>query len=228
MHAHKLERAIFSDLAPAPRQGFATVIAREGGTWQLDVPGADRPVGAGRATSCLVEPGVGDRVWFVGEGDEHFVIAVIAPGPRSTGETGERSTAICVDGDLDLRAGGRVRVDGERVELDARAALSLRSRDELAIEARRGRVVLDSLASFVRSVRAHLSESTLVGKVRELIVERFTQHSNTSYRAVGELDHVRAGTLDYKAERGAHIHGENTSMSATELVKVDAGQIHLG
>lgn len=223
MHANKLDRATFS--ATLPRQGFARVIARDAQGWQLDAPGRDAPVCAGRATSCLVEPALGDRVWFVGEGEEQFIIAVVE---RAEAAEGPAATTIRVEGDLELRAGGQVRVEGQRVELDASEALALRSRDELSVEARRGRVLLDSLATFIRSVRANFSESTLVGKVRQLLVERFTQHSNTSYRAIAELDHVKAGTLAYTAEAGVHIHGENTSMSAAELVKVDAGQIHLG
>lgn len=227
MHAHNLDRTPFT--ASLPRQGTATVLERRAApssvglsaSFVLDDPSRPNSILAGRAASCLVEPQIGDRVWFVGEGDEHFIIAVLER------QHAEAPTVLRVDGDLELRAGGNVRVAGEAVELEANTALALRS-DELQVQANRGRVLLGALESFIRSVHHSFTQSTLVGKVFELMVERLTQHSNTSYRSVAEVDQVSAGTLDYRAEKLAHIQAENTSMSAAELVKVDAGQIHLG
>ncbi len=219
MHAHNLDRAAFA--AGPAHQGIAMVLeCREQG-WLLDAVQLSAPVLAGRAASCLIEPQVGDRVWFVGEGDEQYILAVLERQAASD------ATVLQVEGDLELRAGGRVRLDARDIELEADSALALRG-DELSVEARRGRVLLDALSTFIRTVHANLSKSTFVGKALELLFERVVQHSNTSYRSVAEVDHVRAGTIDYRAEGVAHVHAENTSMSAAELVKVDAGQIHLG
>jgi hypothetical protein len=212
MHAHNLDRA---PLASPPRQGSAIVLESRGSAFVIDDPQQRAPVLGKRAVSCLVEPRVGDRVWFLAEGDDYFIVAVLERTQT------DAATQLSVDGDLELRAGGRL-------ELHAQTALALRSDDELAVEAKRGRVLLGALETFVRTLHANISESTLVGKLRELFVERLMQHSHTSYRSVAEVDHVMAGTIDYRAEHVAHIHAENTSMSASELVKVDAGQIHLG
>lgn len=207
MHAHNLDRSpVIASLPHSPRQGTATVVERRASEFVLDDPSRPNAILARRAASCLLEPQLGDRVWFVGEADEHFVIAVLER------QQADAPTVLEVDGDLELRAGGKLALQSE----------------ELSVQAKRGRVLLGALESFVRSVQHSFTQSTVVGKVFELLVERLTQTSHTSVRTVAEVDHLNAGTIDYRAETLAHIHAENTSMSAAELVKVDAGQIHLG
>ncbi|NVB39022.1 DUF3540 domain-containing protein [Pseudenhygromyxa sp. WMMC2535] len=237
MHAQKIDPlslasqdAASAGEGAAPRQGVAVVHARDARGWLLrEAQDEARPGAlsvAQRALSCLIEPELGDRVLFVAVGEERFVLAVLARAARAEGEL-EAPARIAVEGDLELRAGGRLRVGGEAVELAAERALAVRS-EEFSVQARRGRVLFDALDTFVRRVHATLTESTIVGRALERFVERFTEHSHTSYRSVATVDHVRAGSIDYHAQTVAHVHGENTSMSAAELVKVDAGQIHLG
>jgi hypothetical protein len=45
---------------------------------------------------------------------------------------------------------------------------------------------------------------------------------------VAETDHVSAGQIDYEAESTLSLHSKYTLMTAEELVKVDADQIHMG
>jgi hypothetical protein len=207
MHAHDIH------VLPTPvqrPQGIATVIAAEPEGLCVD-DGHARFV-ARRATSCLVEPMPGDRVWVVSQG-EHFVIAVLDRPVAS-------KTRLHLDGDVELHASGALELTGER-------RLALQG-DELHVEARTGRVLLDRCVTVLGTLCAHLRETTLVGKVLETLVERVSQHSKRSYRAIAEIDQVQAGALDYGAEQVMHLHAKTAMVRAEQLVKMDADQIHLG
>ena len=47
-------------------------------------------------------------------------------------------------------------------------------------------------------------------------------------RTVEGLDQVKAEQIDYAAQKTASMRGENTLVTAEELVKVDGAQIHVG
>jgi len=218
MHAHDLHviptspsPALQSGLQPGS-QGIATLIEREGDELQLD-DGQARFT-ARRATSCLVEPMPGDRVWVVSQG-ERFVIAVLdRPSAAAT------KTRLSLEGDVELHASGSL-------ELTCDRQLALRS-DELQVEARSARVLFDRCATVLGNLYAHLRETTIVGKVLETLVERVSQHSKRSYRAISEIDHVQAGSIDYRAQEALHVHAKHAMIRAEQLVKMDADQIHLG
>jgi hypothetical protein len=198
MHAHDIH--VLPTLPP--RQGIATVIECEPGLVRLD-DGRER-FAARRATSCLVDPQAGDRVWFVSE-TEHFVIAVL-DRPNSG------ATLLSVTGDVELRATGK---------------LALRS-EELEIEARSGRLMLERCAAWLGKLQASMRESSVVGRLLELVVDRVTQVSKQSVRSIAELDHVQAGAIDYRAQESLHVHAKHALVRAEQLVKMDADQIHLG
>ena len=47
-------------------------------------------------------------------------------------------------------------------------------------------------------------------------------------RRIEESEHVRASRLDYVAKKNMSLRGENTLVTAEELVKLDGAQNHLG
>ena len=42
------------------------------------------------------------------------------------------------------------------------------------------------------------------------------------------IDQVEAGQIDYRASGMTRLHGKNTVITARDLVKADAKQIHMG
>jgi hypothetical protein len=60
------------------------------------------------------------------------------------------------------------------------------------------------------------------------VFDRLLQRVKRSYRFVEEHDQVRAAQIDYVAQNNASLRGENTLITAKDLVKVDGEQIHLG
>jgi hypothetical protein len=220
MHAHDLDHV--STLPVAPYQAIATVVEQEpDGRWWLD-DGRQRRL-ATAAASCLLTPAVGDRVWVVGEpAGSVYVIAVL-----ERAQAGAPAT-LAFAGDVAVSAGGRMTLAArEGLDLATPAALAV-SADDLHVQARRGRVALQELSVVARSVFASLLRVTRVGEVLELLVDRVTQRSKHSMRAIEGIDHTQAQTIDYRAQGTAQIQAEHALVNGKELVKLDGGQIHLG
>jgi len=57
---------------------------------------------------------------------------------------------------------------------------------------------------------------------------RFSQRVKNAYRRVEGMDQLRAQHIDHAADKTMSLRGENTLMTAKQLVKVDGEQIHMG
>jgi hypothetical protein len=178
---------------------------------------------AHRAVSCLVAAEVDDLVLVARSPLEGaFVLAVLR-------REGNAATTLAVAGDLD------VRLESGRLSLAAQEGVDLLSAREvsvtaggLRVNAAEGHVVLQSLSFLGDAVRAEIDRVKLFAQSFDSVLERFSQQVQRSYRTVAETDQVRAQRIDYTAEKTLSLHGEHQLISADELVKVDAEQIHLG
>lgn len=68
----------------------------------------------------------------------------------------------------------------------------------------------------------------VIGRVYEAVMDRLVHLSKTAFRMTEDVEHLRAGRIDYEAAETARLHGKNTVVTAKEIVKVDAKQIHMG
>jgi hypothetical protein len=96
------------------------------------------------------------------------------------------------------------------------------------VNAVEGSVVLQGLSFLGDVVRAEVDRVKLVAQTFDSVLERLTQKVQRSYRTVTETDQLRAERIDYTADKVMSLHAEHALVSADELVKVDAEQIHLG
>ena len=164
---------------------------------------------ARRATSCLLQPQIGDKVLLVGEPlGELYVLAVLE---RQEGV----SHCLSTDGDLkiELQKGRFTVAASEGVDLVSAREVSLLSK---RIEARAS----EGLFS-IGKVRA-------MGNALDAVYERLSQTVQVAFRKVHKLDRLQAGQIDYSADGMARVHGENTVLTADGLVKADGKQIHIG
>jgi hypothetical protein len=197
--------ALLKQIVEMPVQEVGHVLAcGKAGEMQVALPEGDRQ--ARRAASCLLVPGVGDRVLVCGpHADALYVVAVLerasdAPCQYSLGR------------DADISASGR---------------LTLAS-DELVVRASRATTLIDQLASFGRELTASIGRAKLVGQVFESLFDRVGQFAGHSTRTVEGVDQVRSGAIDYRAERSVSLQGSEVMATAKTLMKVDGGQIHIG
>lgn len=219
MQVHDIQRARVTAPAPAA-QGSAIVHEIREQTLVLHELPDLQTWTARRAASCLLEPRVGDRVWFVAEAgpagqQRSYVTAVLE---RSAGEV---PATLSVDGAPELH------IQADVLRLRAEEKLEVQT-DEVRVQGRLASVVLDECSTILRSLFTYASKLTTVGKAIDMLADRIVSHSKTSQRTVEEVDQVKAGTIDYRATGSAQIGGEQALVTGAELVKVDGGQIHVG
>lgn len=188
-------------------ESAGTVERREGG--QVVVRTAEARFIARRAVSCLVEPEVGDLVLLATPAAGGAYVLAVLERP------GHADCRISTEGNLtfELRSGRFTVAATQGVDLVSSQAVSVVA-DRFEARAREGSFLLDGVRLIAGAV-----DSTL---------ERLSQTAKRVYRRVSEIEHVRAGQMDYAAEGNLRLHGENTLLTARELVKADAKQIHLG
>ncbi|WP_050814963.1 DUF3540 domain-containing protein [Achromobacter arsenitoxydans] len=193
-----------------PDGGYA--VACDGRTWSA------RP-----AASCLLVPQPGDEVLISGPDPSRvYLIAVTVqadPG-RATLET---------RGELVLRShGASVLLQGaDEVRLQGGGAVRVEA-PEYTVEAQDERHVCKRVHVVAESLHATVGETRLTGRTYEAALDRLTVMARLSMRSVAEVEQVRAGTIDYQAGQSARLHASYTLVTGSDLVKVDAKQIHVG
>lgn len=176
-----------------------------------------------RAISCLVEPLAGDSVLLAGDPDkELYVIAVLQRSDPS-------SIRISVDGDLTVGVskGSFSVAAAHGVNLVSAGEMTLTS-SELTVNASKGNIFFDQLSYLGSRIFAEIDRVKLIGRFFDAVLERISHKVKCSYRMVEEIDHVRSNVVDYRASKNMSLRGQNTLITAKELVKIDGDQIHLG
>ena len=188
-----------------------TVADIDGETYYVSL--LDRTYEVRRAVSCLVVPEIGDEVCILRTShDKLYLMHVLS---RTLGKP------------LTIGCPAGLVLNSPKILLSAEQCLRLEGGQ---LEAR-----FEGAEWFVKILRFTGIELILRSKVAklfshaaELLTGRIQVGADRSYRNIAEAEHVRTGVFDVKAEHVAHIRARNTILTARELVKVDASQIHVG
>ena len=175
------------------------------------------------APSCLLQPEAGDKVLLVTdtEGDD-YVLAVLV----RAGASGAR---VNLPADTDMQTqGGTLKISGrDGLALQSGHQVSVQAA-QLRVDALQGDVTIHNLSIVGEAWRSCIDTVKTVGRSLDSVLERCHARVGRSYRRVEELDQVKAGQIDYQADSSLQLHGKYTLVTADELVKMDAEQIHLG
>ena len=192
-----------------------------GATMVVRVNNADHT--ARRAASCLLEPMVGDKVLLSTDLDAgDYVLAVLE---RAL----DAQAVLNLPADTEIRATqGRIKFFSPLgIDLNTTGELSMQS-TKLRVEALQGDVTVQNLSLAGDAWRSCIDRVKAVGRSLDSVFERCIAHVGRSYKTVAELDQVKAGQIDYTADTSLQLHAKYALVTAHELVKMDAEQIHLG
>jgi hypothetical protein len=156
---------------------------------------------ARRALSCLVEPEPGDRVLVARAPHgvaDAYVLAVLE-------REGDAPVSLVSPRDTELRSAGT-----------------------LSIVAPATMIATPTFSLHSAVARLHATRATAVLGAVDAILDRLMLRAKQAFRVVEEVDHLRAGQVDYEARGTLSLHSENTTLTAEGLVKVDGEQIQLG
>ncbi len=207
-------------LDPEIAQDIGKVVGVRGAHY--DVRTAAGSFTARRAASCLRVPQLGDVVLLaLCDGGGCYLLSVL--------EAASETTELSFDGNVEVRAGSG------SLSLSARDAVLIATPGEVSLAGGRfdlnaidASVVVHSLEYLGRAARFELERiKGVVGSI-ETIAERYLQIAKRSYRTVAGTDELRAKEIDYAAEELVTVRAKNTVVTAEQLLKVDAEQIHLG
>lgn len=186
---------------------------------RISVASSDGTVIARRALSCLVEPQPGDAVLVATSGGRSYVLAVLE---RSTTQPVE----LAVENDLVLSSTrGEVSLSGRRVSVEAGEAELKSARFKLTTAS--AEVFTQALSWLGDLAELDVRKVRTVAQVAESVVDRVSQSFGRVYRKVEDFEHVRAKRIDQQAEL-MNLRGKNAMLTAEQLVKLDADQVHLG
>jgi hypothetical protein len=216
-HAAKRQFPVYD-----PVHLIGTVMQRdEAGAYVVQCDG--HPWTARRAASCLLTPRTGDLVLISGpDATRVYLIAVVeqAEPARAELETAGEMVLRAGSGNLTLEAPGELQLHGK-----AQVALDTPS---LMLKAGTANFTAQTMTYIGHEVAATVGSTRLVGNIYEAVMDRLSLLSRITFRVAEEVEHVRAGSLDYRADKSARLHGAYTMVTADKLVKVDGKQIHMG
>jgi len=173
------------------------------------------PVRASRAAGCLLAPRPGDLVLACLDPDgTTFVLSVLR---RAEGAPGE----IAYAGALTVRA-------ADDLSLCAAGDVALAASNQLTVAASQGEITFTGVRLVAKTATVTLGALTLLAGAVEHIVSRLTQRLTNAVRLVAEHDESQAGSARHLVEDTLTIHAKNAVHVAEEVVKIDAGQVHLG
>ena len=178
---------------------------------------------AHQAAGCLLKPERGDKVLFVGrENSECYILSVLE-------RNSEIKQQIVFKGSTEILCQeGKLRIAGQKgISLASPKHLELISSRINAI-AKEGDCSISNLTFLGNRLLVKISNIKLLAGIVETMCERFQQKTKTSYRIVEDLDHLKAGKIDFNAEKVMSLRGKYSILTAQEDIKIDGERIHMG
>ncbi|MCB1905924.1 MAG: DUF3540 domain-containing protein [Rhodocyclaceae bacterium] len=173
------------------------------------------------AFSCLVQPVGGDIVLLSWRGAECFVLSILERHSEAPVEMRfDRSLSMRVDGDSTIEASGGTQLGGGRsVALKAAAvevsgtAVEING-ERLSLVGRAVNWLADTVDGTARVIR----------QVSDVFALRARSHT----RQVEDMELVRVGHLDLRADKILNVNAEHAIVKSRQLVKLDGKQIQVG
>ena len=202
-------------LCAEPVQGRATVlVVHAGPVCMCTVRTRQGDLTARQAASCLLVPRTGDQVWLAGDLEQGIYVTAIL----------ERHELVAEQ--IRLPAGSSIEATSGALTLRA-DSLHLAGA-QLTVQVDAAALCAQKVTGVGREVVWSFGRIKVISELLESFADRLVQFSRWSQRTVDGLDQVRSTHIDYRAEQTLQLQAENLIANASNLVKVDGEQIHLG
>tara|TARA_B110000467_G_C18236851_1_gene432081 strand:- start:119 stop:772 length:654 start_codon:yes stop_codon:yes gene_type:complete len=205
------ERSVDSSPLITPGIRFGYICSQIENNFSVDVSGLKTL--SEKATSCLVNPAVGDYVACLDDGNKSFIIAVLE---RKEPESSLDMRSIC---SIDLSA----------------PELNLAARNKLNLTSQQGNLTFRDLNLGVVNFDANLEKAearigilSYIGKSVKTVLNEVLTRAGTSLRVIDGADYQRSKDIHVEAENLLSIKGKFTSIAAKDDVKIDGSRVHLG
>jgi len=176
-----------------------------------------------RAVGCVVQPEVNDLVLVslssLGGG---YILAVLER------EQGAKAT-LSFDADVDIKT------DEGSLSIASKQGIDLASPEEinlvsssLGISSSKGEINIGRLTFLGGFFEGSLETVKLLARTFDSITDRFFRRTKRSYRFVEDTDQVKAGSLNYIADKSLMLRGTFSQMTAKEDVHIDGERINIG
>jgi hypothetical protein len=202
-------------------QEYGTVVGQEGSVYSVETDsGLYRVM---RAVSCVVQPEVNDLVLLSLSGlGKGYILAVLerAEGAKAT---------LSFDSDVDIRTSeGSLSIASKHgIDLASAEDINLIT-SRLGIASSEGEINISRLTFLGSFFEGSLETVKLLARTFEAITERFFRKTKRSYRFIEDTDQVKAGSLNYIADKSLMLRGTFSQMTAKEDVHIDGERINIG
>ncbi|HJL20167.1 MAG TPA: DUF3540 domain-containing protein [Sandaracinaceae bacterium LLY-WYZ-13_1] len=250
--AARARLAVAGDYRPRAGDAVLVIGGDDGAHYVIGVLRALREAPAARLSAAD-----GSSAVLEDAGDGGEVLRVRDAGGRLLFEHGAGCSVVhapdgdlelSVGGDLSLRAGGRVRVEGaEALDLESPdGPVRLGSgadagRSALSLDRERTRLEAGVIEARAETAEARATEARLVAGVLRTAVDRarsrvevvertagrIVERAREVYREVEGLEQTRAGRLRLVASEALQVLGQRTLLKAREHVKIKGDKIYL-
>lgn len=176
-----------------------------------------------RATSCLIEPQVGDRVMYaVAANEQAFILAVLQRDERA---------ALVLAGQADIvieSRSGAVKLRGrEQIELSSEGSVETVA-PNVRLQALKVSLNVVEAKFTGRSILATVGNLRVIASSIESFAESVVERFSRLIRHTSGTEQVLARNMQYRTEESFSLHGKNTIVTAEQLVRIDSEQIHIG
>lgn len=206
--------------APVLEYGVVSATADESITVVIDGSAFQARI----AASCLVVPGIGDRVLAVlGGRNDAFVLSVLERNPASG------VTSLHLEGDVSLH------VKGGELAIKADKGIQIATREKLALVSWQLEMHAASLTGALETVKIEgkqlecsFGEIQLLADKCMEVFGMLSQKCANSIKMVEQHDELQAGSIRHAADGTMTMQARNMFQAAEENVRIDAEKIHLG
>jgi hypothetical protein len=120
------------------------------------------------------------------------------------------------------------RTSGAPLRMLAPGGLTVETDAALRVSAPRASFLIAEVQHAGRSLMAQLERLDITAGLSRLVADLSLLIAGNAVRQVEGLDQVRAGSIEQTAQKDLQMTAENTFLAASNLVRVDAEQVHIG